>query len=255
MSLLGIIASSKFVAVAPTSPVSGYYMWFDASDATTITSSGGFVSQWDDKSGNGFNVSQAGGNTTKPETGVNTMNGKNVLKWNETGAVRGLSRVNPAGLQGDPNLTIFVVANYKTGGIGTFAYNISLGFGDDQASPDGIVGYNAVFTYSNGYLYGIGANGRIVNGFTDLRDTARCYVLKKSGPTTTAYFNKTSQGTASGAYALSSFGFAIGYLPQNSTVGNYAFNGDIAEVLIYTSALSDTDRELNNDYLTAKWGL
>ncbi len=33
-------------------------VWFDASDPDTITSSGGLVSQWDDKSGNGYDVTQ-----------------------------------------------------------------------------------------------------------------------------------------------------------------------------------------------------
>jgi len=254
MSLIGIIASSKLGDNRPDSPVSGYYMWFDGADTSTITSSSGFVSQWNDKSANALHISQSGGNTTKPETGVNTLNSKNVLKWDETGGVRGLFRANPAGLQSDPNMTIFVVANYKTGGVGTWGYAASLGFGDDQASPSGVIAYNGVFQRSNGYLYGIGGNGRIVSVNSDQRDTWKIYILSKSGTTTTAYFNKTSQGTASGSYSISSYRFAVGFLPQNPG-GNYAFNGDIAEILVYTSALSTTDRELNVDYLQKKWAL
>jgi len=34
-------------------------LWLDAADASTITESGGAVSQWDDKSGNNHHVIQA----------------------------------------------------------------------------------------------------------------------------------------------------------------------------------------------------
>jgi len=33
-------------------------LWLDASDSSTITESGGSVSQWDDKSGNGNHITQ-----------------------------------------------------------------------------------------------------------------------------------------------------------------------------------------------------
>ena len=42
-------------------PVSNPYAHYDASDPTTITESGGYVSQWDDLSGNGYDLIQATG--------------------------------------------------------------------------------------------------------------------------------------------------------------------------------------------------
>jgi len=47
----------------PFSPgdISGMIAWYDTSDSGTITESGGLVSQIDDKSGNGFNLTQATG--------------------------------------------------------------------------------------------------------------------------------------------------------------------------------------------------
>lgn len=52
--------------------------WFSAKDTATITESGGAVSQWNDKSGNGNHIVQATG-ANKPTTGANTLNGFNVL--------------------------------------------------------------------------------------------------------------------------------------------------------------------------------
>lgn len=45
---------------APTD-IAGCKLWLDGTDAASITSSGGFVSQWNDKSGGGFNVTQGTG--------------------------------------------------------------------------------------------------------------------------------------------------------------------------------------------------
>lgn len=54
--------------------------WYDPSDVATITESGGFVSQLDDKSGNGNHVVQPTG-ASQPITGTQTINGLNVLEY------------------------------------------------------------------------------------------------------------------------------------------------------------------------------
>jgi hypothetical protein len=261
-----LLVGNAYYNPAPTSPVSGYYMWFDASDTSTITSSGGFVSQWNDKSANALNVTNvAAANPNRPKTGVSTMNGKNVLTWDDATLLKGLVRDTPSPLTGNPNVTIFVVANYKTGA-NYYGASTLLGIGNDQASPDGSTIYAPGFIVTPAWgTVGsafIGASpNRTVAVNQDLRNTARCYIINKnSSNVTTAYFGKTSQGTVSGSWNVYTTGsgfskFAIGYSPQNGTTGNYTAFGDIAEILIYTSSLSTTDRELNVDYLANKWGL
>lgn len=54
--------------------------WSDAADTATITHSGGAVSQWNDKSGNGYHVSQANG-AYQPTTGSRTIGGLNALDF------------------------------------------------------------------------------------------------------------------------------------------------------------------------------
>jgi hypothetical protein len=46
--------------------------WYDAADLDTITESAGLVSQWDDKSGNGYHMVQSS-DPDKPSTGTRTM--------------------------------------------------------------------------------------------------------------------------------------------------------------------------------------
>lgn len=58
-------------------------LWLDASDTSTITESGGAVSQWDDKSGNGYNLQQGTG-TAQPATGTRTINSLNVIDFDGT---------------------------------------------------------------------------------------------------------------------------------------------------------------------------
>ena len=53
-------------------------LWLDAADASTITESGGAVSQWDDKSGNGRNFAQPN-STAKPS--IDTTGARNVLSF------------------------------------------------------------------------------------------------------------------------------------------------------------------------------
>jgi len=56
-------------------------LWFDAADASTITESGGAVSQWDDKSGNGDNAIWA---ASKPTYELGAFNGKDSIYFNDT---------------------------------------------------------------------------------------------------------------------------------------------------------------------------
>ena len=61
----------------------GLFLWLDADASNTIMSSGGLVSQWNDKSDNGFNVTQGTG-ANQPTTDSVTQNGKNVIDFDQT---------------------------------------------------------------------------------------------------------------------------------------------------------------------------
>lgn len=55
--------------------------WYDASDISTITDSSGVVSQIDDKSGNGLHLTVITSGKSGPKTGIQDLNGLNVLSW------------------------------------------------------------------------------------------------------------------------------------------------------------------------------
>lgn len=66
-------------AFLPTA-LDGCVLWLDADDESTITESSGDISQWDDKSPAGNDVTQ-GTLADQPDTGVDTQNSRNVTTW------------------------------------------------------------------------------------------------------------------------------------------------------------------------------
>ena len=62
----------------PTS-VGGCTLWLDAADSSTITLSGSTVTQWNDKSGNGYNTTSYGGT---PTLLANAINGVQSISFN-----------------------------------------------------------------------------------------------------------------------------------------------------------------------------
>lgn len=65
-------------------------MWYDATDASTITTSGSEVTQVLDKSGNGYTLTRKSGQAG-PTTGTRTLNGRNVFEWNANCGLENLS--------------------------------------------------------------------------------------------------------------------------------------------------------------------
>jgi hypothetical protein len=70
--------------------------WYDASDTSSITHVAGSVSQWNDKSGNGFHLTQATG-SRQPITGTRTLNGLNVLDFQDAQVLSITSAMNNIG--------------------------------------------------------------------------------------------------------------------------------------------------------------
>ena len=60
-------------------------LWLDAADSSTITETGGAVSVWADKSGNGRNITPDNG---APITGTRTVGGLNVLDFDGSSSLR-----------------------------------------------------------------------------------------------------------------------------------------------------------------------
>lgn len=202
--------------------------WIDASDTSSITSSGGAVSQWNDKSGNGKHLTQGTG-SLQPTTGANTINGLNVITYDATRYV-GATSVTMG-----TTLSIFLVVKVDSGN-GSNAQFINY------------YGSNPCLYLSSGNWAAYGQSSGITSGTT--ADTTVAHVLS-------AEFNG-----ASSTLRLDGSQIATGTLDNmgGSGVGTLDVTGHsgqgaickIGELLIYP-LLSSTNRNAVEAYLRSKW--
>lgn len=227
-------------------------LWLDASDSSTITESGGDVSQWDDKSLNGRNVSQGlGGN--QPNTGVTTIGGLNTITFN--GTTDYLHNSSPF-MYDAGTCTIFCVQN--TPAVGTLdsiiceakdssANTAYMPYSTGVALDD----YSGVFVRTDGgTLQIIGTVNQTLHEGNDhislIIDQGNQFDVYADGGSklSSATFTRTG---------LTPDNFALGVY-KRSTPANFC-NCNIGEILIFSSVLSSTDINLVGNYLANKWSI
>ena len=231
--------SSGTFYTALTVPVSGYNLWLDASDSSSITSSSNLISQWNDKSGSANNFTSSGG--LRPTYTANSQNGLATVSFT---ASQGLT--TPTFPFGSSAFTVFTVQKINANGLyhGILEQNVSGGVG---IGISGATNYFSLFRARispQDYSGNIGATSSAYD----------VYVTKSAGMSSgsisaTAYKNGTSIGTASFSSGSTANGAAVGYDGNN---GDYS-NMNLAEILVYPSQLSDADRNKVEAYLRAKW--
>ena len=226
-------AASSFI---PTD-ISGLTAWFDADDSGTIIESGNSISQWNDKSGNGNNVTQAT-SSNQPLTNTNTINGKNVITFD--GLNDYLKRATwTGGVIAQPN-TAFVV----------FKFDINAARTIFDGSSSGTERH--IIRTASSSTISIWAGAVTVLTSSDVGSLAVPRLI-------TAVYNSTSseiymEGTLEKTGDSGSFSMQGISLGSNWDVA-LPFDGDIAEVIIYNKLLNTTERQQAEAYLTTKWGI
>jgi hypothetical protein len=241
------------VVTTPFTPldIAGCALWLDASDAATITDTGGLVDQWDDKSTAGRDVTAAG--TSRPTTGTRTQNGLNVLDFITDDFMRTAA---PFWYDLGTN-TMFIVfqcdGDPPAGGLGHLLFEAH----DTNAPPLYGVRYNTTDTEA---VYRDNANTlHVLLAGDDPTDSAPHLVRWTDSTTviTTTQDGGTTFSSGSftrGATTVTDFDIAKLAGPAGGGASLY-FDGWIAEILIYDSVLSGGDIALVEGYLTDKWGL
>jgi hypothetical protein len=213
--------------------IAGLRSWYDASNAGSITASGGSVSQWNDLSGNSFHLTQATG-SLQPQTGGN-INGVAALTFDNTDdLMTNGSAVFTA------SFTSFTVQRIDSND----SWNV-------LSSPPSTF---RDISYANGANQAL-CGGNIDGDFNGvsismLNPTIDC-VRFGSGTA-----NRRTYSVEEGLRSGSASGIGGGISGGSISVGGYArtTGGVIGEVIIYDSVLSDADRETVIQYLQAKWG-
>lgn len=214
--------------------ISGLAAWYDATVGVTDAGAGA-VSTWADQSGNGRDLTQ-GTAGSRPTTGTRTQNGRNVLDFD--GSADFLDG-SSAFTQGNSD-TVFVVCLNDDGADSTtqVAYNA-----DDATQAECRllkVSTNVWRATSGGSLDGGTPNASahllagVFNGVSS--------ELRLDG----ASLATGTAGTNSGSYSPH-----VGRNPSGSAY----WDGWIAEILHYDTALSATDIARVEAYLNAKWAI
>jgi hypothetical protein len=235
------------VAVIPTSlraaPVTGMSFWLDATNVdgsnNSTLSNGSAIAQWNDLSGNSFNVGQVTSNK-RPTLVTNVLNGLPVVRLD------GLNDdLSDSGGPFTGNVhTIFVVLQASKPAI-------EQDFLD--AGPAGSTSYLANYTDTNGiHIFRGAGGGDVVNtNYTNGQYLIYGAVYDggvAGGSAITINGANTTTGTL-GAIADSN----TVYIGSNIGGLTSFYAGDIAEILVYNSILSPSDYAANETYLNNKW--
>ena len=215
--------------------------WWDAADSSSLTlDASGNVSSWADKSGNGITASQGIANN-RPTPTAAALNGKQVLTFD--GANDALSFTGTA--RTDETAVVLLYANLPAAGqfrqasyLGNASnHGLAVTVKNDGASND-------IFGYLGGFAAAVTLRWTSAGGVaigpivtTIVRSAASGGVLFTNG-------TQRATCTTSNSFALNQIG---------STTSSPS--GYVAEVCIYSRALSVSERQRVERYLGAKWGV
>lgn len=239
---------------SPVQDIAGLQLWLDASDATTLydaTSGGslvaadGTVKRWEDKSGNGRHATEA---TYGPTRKTSQQNGLAALLFNGTNNFLSGSSTPSTG---NARTVFAVTKSADTAGndffqIGTFQDTNSRLFSLRQSYGSSNTGISSDMVATNIY---VASTQLTINAYH-----ISCWRQTSSTRAISYWHNGVSQ-TVTGTPG--SFSAGAGYfVGKGRTSEDSGFwNGYIAEVAIFDSELSDSNRSLVENYLISKWGL
>lgn len=218
--------------------------WYDASDERTITHTAGSVSQFDDKSGNDYHLTQTTG-SDQPVTGTRTLNSLNVLDFSSNWHLDLSSKL---GLGTNPDVSMIVVISLDS--VSSLGKIIQLGTQTRSiAMAEGTSGWSWRFNDGNeAYTTApIASTPYVISG---VRDSGGDYLSSKMFEDGVE-LTRSSGSNDSGTPDLTDY-FIIG-AGENSGVGQW-FSGIIAEVIVLNSN-SASERVLCENYLKSKWGI
>jgi len=241
------------------SRISDLDLWLDAADGDTlfdqtsggnfVTTNGGSVKRWEDKSGGGRHASCAGHTAIFPTLTTAGKNGKNVINF----ATSKYLTCNFTGVTYNAQ-TSFIVFQYLSASL-TNARGLTQAVDLTSHDFDGNHYIQVVRNSSNNQFASF-AGGGFASSVSATPNQYYIARARHSGSSLTLKLN-LSEGTAF-SHALN-FNFSIfrigSFVPANLLPANSFINSPVAEVIIYRKSLTDAESDLVTNYLNSKWAV
>lgn len=223
--------------------ISGCALWLDGADISALGLSGANVIQWNDKSGNRRNATIQAGSTGNPTLVAPSLNGNQSLYFSGTQALTGSLPLNT-------NTATFIgVTNFTGGNI--YGRVITIGNGtiydgtDLNAALPIIREDSAIASYRNNVRYTLTS---ITPG------TPFLAVSLYTGASNIMYLNGGTGSGSAFSFTLNTGSYTVAC--DNSNAGYMGYmTGNIGELLVYSNALTTSQRQQVEGYLAWKWGL
>ena len=216
----------------------------DGSDSSSMTfSSGSNISQWRDKSGLGNHATA---------TGSPVLTGNSINAYPAIVTSSGQYFTGPTSVTGT-TLTVFAVAKttrtLPNNGLDQRLVSLVNGANVDYGRTDSVI---AFFNQGSGSSSITTWRLSSVAGSVIATNTPFQVVSKYDGTNGYLWEDGSLGGSSasSGTFGITKYGIGN---QANPTSENW--NGSIGEVLIYNTALTDTQRQIIEGYLASKWGL
>jgi hypothetical protein len=212
--------------------------WWDATDATTVTTSGSEVTAVTDKSGNGYTLEPLTNNTTGPSYGTRTLNGLNVFDF-QGGNYNVLENNSFAWDQANNALGFAAVYRLDNDGITDQDFLMS---GTESSSRI------CIRSTTSGAWQLLCSGGSLTTSSTlGTEPTTQIMVARFNAGTSSIRIDGSTEAFGSiGSVAFSSLNISGNYLEQQGV------EGFIAEIIFFSDL---TETQKIEGYLAHKWGL
>jgi hypothetical protein len=249
MSIIYINPFQFAAAAAPWTPADiTTALWLDAADASTVTTVNGAVSQWDDKSGNGRNATQATTSSRPAYTNAG-LNGLNILTFDGGDTLVGSAQI------ANPGFGMFVVCSFadNTTRMGVVDIGNSTNFRHCVIEQNT---FNSPTQSYGFYVAGVALYSSVPTsaGHKIISATSSANPGSVIAATTTYTVNGTTATLTSataGNYATIGAGYTIGAFQGNIL----RLTGTVAEAIAFSAFVDTSTRQKLEGYLAHKWGL
>jgi hypothetical protein len=240
----------------------GLRLWLDAADESTVfedeagtnpAKNGMPVARWNDKSGNGFDVTHNNaGQLPQYDDTTNTLNGQATLRFDGDK----LGRANDIGITGNADRTVISVWHNATGTGQNYQHTFHHG---NSGAAGACYGHSVSRGGNAGeignHYWGEGFNSTATTGLTQANIAVSTWDGDGAGADglDSWYVNGTAAGTYTRA-ALTTGGneLLIGSRLDGPTEG---IRGNIAEVLVFDRVLTPEEMNDIGGYLAGKYGI